>query len=86
MIMTKIMNKCGIYSFYFVIILLFFILLHFFIISIVYFGLKKLIIKQLKNNFYMWRDKLDVVEYDTNLNPLPNDKRFNYLKEENGII
>lgn len=34
----------------------------------------------------MWRDKLDVVEYETNLNPLPNDKRFNYLKEENGII
>lgn len=37
----------------------------------------------IKNHIHLFlRYKLEVVEYDKELLPLPNDERFNYLKEE----
>lgn len=47
---------------------------------------KEYLMKCIKNHIHFARKyKFQIVKYDTELLPLPNDKRFDYLKEENGI-
>lgn len=47
---------------------------------------REYIISCIKNHInFIWKEKLKIVEYNKHLLPLPNDERFNYLKEINGL-